>query len=287
MTQNRFFILWIMALLPIIGAACVSPMGNQLAPHYYLLNEDPPQIIELDPAAPAGQRELRRFDLSLPDFGNDGPEGITFVSNNAVRRYGLFGLEKSANGGYFLLAVQSNAALYVFDLPLLDDNDAPIAPIWRVNIPHLTRDASALFYAQGEIWVVGAGDKTLYRLKTKEKDGQAIAQKVYSLDDLPFPAEDVEGLTFLRSGSAILADDKAQTVTRYNDFPACLRRQNCEAVWVNDLSPREPSGAVWDAYAQRLLIVGDEGELFSLSPDGDYLETIFSGEFDLEGVTVR
>jgi hypothetical protein len=283
MLQNRFFIFLITALLPIISVACTSPSP----PRYYLLNEDPPQIIELDPAAPADQRELRRFDLTLPNFGDEGPEGLAFVPNSDVQRYGLFGLEKSSGGGYFLLAVQANATLYVFDAPLPGDDDAQISPIWRVGIPNLTRDASALFYNQGEIWVIGASDKTLYRLKTKEKEGQAIVRNVYSLDNLPFSAEDVEGLTFSTSGSAILADDKAETVTRYNDFPACLLRQDCEAIWVNDVSPREPSGAAWDAYNQRLLIVGDEGELFSLSPDGDYLETIFFGDFDLEGVTVK
>ncbi len=283
MLQNRFFIFLIAALLPIISAACTSPSP----PRYYLLNEDPPQLIELDPAAPANRREVRRFNLTLPNFGNEGPEGLAFVPNSDVQRYGLFGLEKSPGGGYFLLAVQANATLYVFNAPLPNDDAAQLAPVWRVNIPNLMRDASALFYAQGEIWVIGAEDKTLYRLKTKEKDGQAIAQNIYPLNSLPFPAEDIEGLAFITPDSAILADDKTQRVTRYNDFPACLLRQNCEAIWVNDLSPREPSGAAWDAYNRRLLIVSDEGELFSLSPNGDYLQTIFSGEFDLEGVTLK
>ncbi|HEY85011.1 MAG TPA: hypothetical protein G4N96_07880 [Chloroflexi bacterium] len=283
MLKNYSFTLFVVALLMAISAACTSPSP----PRYYLLSENPPRIIELDPAAPADRRETRRFDLTFPPLGDEGPEGIAFVPNSDVQRYGLFGLERSANGGYFLLAVQANAMLYVFDIPLPGDDDAQITPIWRVSIPNLTRDASALFYAQGEIWVIGASDKMLYRLKTKEKAGQAIVRDVYRLDSLPFSAEDVEGLGFLDSGDAILADDGAETVTRYNDFPACLLRQDCEAIWVNDVSPREASGAAWDAYNQRLLIVSDEGELFSLSPDGDYLETIFFGDFDLEGVTVR
>lgn len=265
-----------------------TPTPLPIAVKYYILDEEGAQIIEFDPGVAAEVRATRQFYLNLSYWDNQGPEGLAFVPNADVTRFGLFGLAPSAHGGYFLVTLQQDASLRIFDVPLMNGGGGEAVEMARLKIPTLDKDPVSLYYDQGELWISAADDRSLYQISTQKSDDEIIILDTFNLRQLPFAIKDLEGFAFKEPGVAFFADDETGEVARYDNFPACLKTQTCVRVWVHDLSAMdmEPSGAAWDSVNQRLLIVDDGGAVISLKADGTDFETILTTDYDLEGVTV-
>ncbi len=252
------------------------------AANYYLLGESPPRVVELNRQ---DKRQQRVFILA--GLGADTPEGMSYVPNTDVEQYGLFGLPPSAHGGYFLIVVQRSATLHVFELPLLEPDSGRAQSLRALSIPNLMEDAAGVHYAAGEIWVIASTDQLLYRLGTAATKGNEVAvTAVYDLRRLPDEAADVEGITFSDPNTIFLAEDTSQTVTRYDNFPACLDDASCQPTWSRFYGALEPSGAVWHPLGRELLIVDDEGSLMRFNPETGEAELIFFTSLDLEGITL-
>lgn len=282
-----------LAILLLLGYAnrdsLVGLLPTTTITRYYLLDEETYRLIEIDPTAPLAKRELRHFRLPLPDLGNDGPEGVAFIANSDIQQFQLWNLPPSDHGGYFVVSIQQEGQFYIFDVPLSENQKItrpPATLVGQFTIPGLKRDASAVYYAPAELWAVSAKDEQIYRVKLAP--GQAVESvTVFDVARLPYPMTDVEGFTMRGDGTAFLADDQQRLIVRYDNFPDCLAPQNCERVWWQKISPREPSDLAWDTLAQKLVVVDDRGELFYLSDDGLTAETILRTNYNLEGVTIR
>lgn len=252
---------------------------------YYLLSEQTAEIIELDPN---NLREMRRFRLPLPNAGNAGPEGLTYVSNEDVAAYGLFGLEASVHGGYFLVSVQEDGRVYVVDVPLEERGSGTAVILHSFTIPSLDEDASGLAYQNGTLWIAMAKKQRLYAINTSLIDGEVVVQERYNLKNLPFDANDTEGIIFpdaaWQTDGIFLADDKGRSISLYVNFPACLAPEVCERIWFYETDLVEPSGLAWDHESQRLVVVGDEGQVIRFDIASDDQELIIQLPDDLEGV---
>jgi hypothetical protein len=260
---------------------------SQPTAKYYLLSENPARILEVDPALPQDERVTREFDLKGLKLSDDGLEGIAFISGVDLVRYGYDDfLPPPAESGYFLLVTQQNTRLYVVEAPLSWAAGGPAHLIEAFPILNLDSGASDIYYAEGEIWVTFAEEQRLYHLAPVETSGGLVKLSELNFSRMPVPAGDVEGFTLMESNVAFIGDDAAQRVTRLDNFSDCISNNVCAAAWSRDMAPLEPSGLAWDALNDRLVGVDDEGQLFSLSPDGSSFETMLKTDLDLEGVTV-
>lgn len=273
-----------LALTAWFVAACSLTSG--VSTRYYVLSEKPPRIIEVDPTLSPDERSVRHFDLDVLSLSENGPEGVAFVPNSDIEQFGLPNLPTSAHGGYFLVVTQKNTRLYVLELPLNDSAGELVTVVHDIPILNLASRASDIHYADGQIWITFDEARELYQLKMADTGGQFIESKLLHLDSLSAASADVEGFTLSEPDIAFVADDSAHIVSRYDDFLSCSSDALCTATWSQDVSPREPSGLAWDPIAQKLIVVDDEGDVFSLDGDGNNLETILRTDNDLEGITV-
>lgn len=254
-----------------------------LITYYYLLSEQAAEIIEVNSDQP---RQMRRFQLPSDPIGAERPEGITYVSNDEVTTHGLLGLDASSQGGYFLVSTQEDGMIYVVELPLQEDDSIAVIAT-SFTIPSLDEDASGLAYQNGLLWVAMAKKERLYAVTL---DDDVVVEEQYDLKELPFDAEDTEGIIFPSAGweadAIFLADDKGRSLRLYTDFPACIEAERCEDDWSFDVDPLEASGLAWDEQRQQLVVVGDEGQLMRFDVDADSYELVLQLADDLEGVAV-
>ena len=251
------------------------PTGN-----YYLLNETPPTLIEIDGRT---LQQTRQFPLTAVIGRN--PEGIAFVPNQDVAQYGLYGLPPSPNGGYFIISAQLDGTLHLFDVPLLQPTGTAEERL-VLQVPRLKKDASDLYYRTGELWVVSASEKRIYHLALTATDGEADVVAEYKLKDLYKEFEDVEGMAFGPDGVLYVGDDTGQTVYRFDQFPSCMANKNCPMAWSKYLAGYEPSGLYWDAGRGYLVVVDDNGRLFTLDNETLNPTTLLTTNYDLEGITM-
>lgn len=285
---KRWFVGLMLSIIGLSGCSLTTerPRSSTIlnpAANYYLLGESPPRVVELNRR---DKRQQRAYILL--GLGADTPEGISYVPNADIQQYGLFDLPLSQHGGYFLIVAQQSAILHIFELPLLEPNSGRAESLRALTIPNFTEDASGVYYAAGEIWVIASSDQLLYRLDTAvtEDDNEVAVTAVYNLRRLPHEAADVEGITFSDPDTIFLAQDTSQTVSRYDNFPACLEDASCNPTWRHVYGAIEPSGAVWHPLGRELLIVDDEGSLMRFNPDTGEAELIFFTSLDLEGITL-
>lgn len=283
-------VLWLLYLLCLTGCDTLVTAASgradfDPAAYYYLLNEKPPRVVEINRY---NKREQRTYILSNQSLGKETPEGLAYISNQDVVQYGFFGLSPSEHGGYFLVAAQRSATLHVFELPLLSAaSRREVQSLRRFNIPGLEKDASDLFYAKGEIWLTVARTNQLFRLGTTADENDLVAvTAVYDLSGLPHNPADIEGVTFSNPETVFLAEDRPQRVTRYDNFPACLAEESCQPAWSHVYGELEPSGAIWHDRGRELLIVDDEGALMRFDPESGADELIMYTSLDLEAITL-
>lgn len=263
------------SILWLVGCTSAEETTAQL---YYGLAERRLEVVEINPDTAEIERD---FQLELPDLANKGPEGLEFVSNADVKQYGLFGLKESPHGGYFVVSLQARGLVFVVDAPLTDEESETAELALILEIPGLTRDASALYYEAGTLWVVTSKDEKLYRVNTA--NAFVEVETVYDLSELPL--DDPEGFT-IKQESAAFADDAGDKVVRYDNFPACLSNNNCKKTWEYDFDKVEPSGLTWDDIDQHLVLADDRGRLITMQADGSGAVTILRTDYDWEGVTV-
>ncbi|MEM7117468.1 MAG: hypothetical protein AAF614_33860 [Chloroflexota bacterium] len=268
-----------------IPTAVLEPTKPPTTTFYYLLSERTAEIIEVNPNR---LRQMRRFSVPLPNEGNAGPEGLTFVSNEDVAQFGFFDLDASTNGGYFLVSTQAEGQIYVVDVPLEEDGGGTAVILHDFTIDGLDEDASGLTYHDGILWVAMAKKERLYAVTTDQsiEDDEIEADARYNLKDLPFDAEDIEGIVFQQESTIFLADDKGGMVSLYNDFPTCLEEETCERQWVAHIAPLEPSGLAWDAEQEQLLLVSDDGQLVAIDVAANRQRPIGLLSDDLEGMVL-
>lgn len=278
--------------LPIPNASASPTAENAAAPtplpaepatlsaeFYYLLNEGPASIVEVSTRT---LQQTRTFPLAAVVGLN--PEGIAFVPNADIEQYGFYGLPTSPNGGYFVIATQKDGTLHILDVPLL--NVGSVTELLVLNVPGLKEDASDLFYRPGELWVVSSSEKRIYHLALTATAGEADVVAEYKLKDLFKNFEDVEGLAFGPEGELYIGDDLNQSVYRFDNFPACMAGENCQLAWSKFLQGFEPSGLYWDVAKGYLVIIEDNGRLFSLDNDTLNPNILLTTGYDLEGITM-
>jgi len=264
-----FLILWLVG--------CTNTTQTT-TPFYYSLSERRLEIVEFDPATEA---ITRKFPLILPNLDSKGPEGITFVPNQAIKELGLLGLDESLHGGYFIVSVQKKGQIFVIDIPLTEDEPMATQPILTLEVPGLGRDASALFYSTGILWVMTAKDMTLFEINITNVPIEVIA--THDLSELAL--HDPEG--FAQNGSiTYFADDAEQFVVGYADFPACLISQACQVAWGYEFDDMEPSGLAWDTTHEQLIMVDDQGRLVTIPIDKSDYKVLLHTDDDWEGVTM-
>jgi hypothetical protein len=252
------------------------PTGN-----YYLLDETPPTLIEVDGRT---LQQVRTFPLTAVVGRN--PEGIAFVPNSDVEQYGLYGLPPTANGGYFVISAQRDGTLHFFDVPLLNPQGGTPQERLVLEVPRLKEDASDLFYRAGELWVLSSSEKRIYHLALTATEGKADVVEEYKLKDLYDDFEDAEGFALGPDGEVYIGDDTGQTVYRFDNFPACMADENCPMAWSKYLAGYEPSGLYWDVEKGYLVVVDDNGRLFTLDNNTLAPTTLLTTRYDLEGITM-
>lgn len=265
------------AVLPTLASVGFNP-----ADYYYLLNERPPTLLAI-------HRDTLQLHQEYPldELDKVSPEGLTIVTNAQLAQTPLFGLPPSQNGGYFLISSQAKGDIFVFDVPLAESDPRPVSPVLDITISDLKKDASAVTFFGGQVWVTAASDKKLFLLASelgKKDKGEVVAE--YDLSDLPEKTPDTEGIAWLDEDSIVLADDLSAHLVRYDNFPACLEEKECTAGWVQQFNDLEPSGIAWDEEKQLLLVVDDEGILFALDEYGQGARNLFQIGYDLEDVAV-
>lgn len=267
------------AVPPTAVSATVPPVSaaSPTTGHYYLLNESPPMIVEVNSQT---LQEVRTFTLD----GITHPEGIAFVPNVDVAQYGLFGLPPATNGGYFLIAIQPDATVHVFDVPLLGAGNGRASALMVLDVKGLKEDASDLYYHDGQLWLLASTERKVYQLGLTAEDGRIPTIESYKFKDLDKDLGDMEGMTFDPNGLFYMADDLGKTMYRFDFFPACTAT-DCDPAWTKYEAQLEPSGLLWDARLQKLLIVDDEGQIFSMDEDGQNGTIILDTSYDLEGIT--
>lgn len=257
-------------------------VGFNPADYYYLLNERPPTLLAI-------HRDTLQLHQEYPldELDKVSPEGLTIVTNTQLAQTPLFGLPPSQNGGYFLVSSQAKGDIFVFDVPLAENDPRPVSPVLDITISDLKKDASAVTFFGGQVWVTAASDKKLFLLASelgKKEKGEVVAE--YDLSDLPEKTPDTEGLVWLDEDSIVLADDLSAHLVRYDNFPACLEEKECTAGWVQQFNDLEPSGVAWDEEKRLLIVVDDEGVLFGLDEYGQGARNLFQIGYDLEDVAV-
>ena len=260
----------------LVGCTSTEQTNTQL---YYGLAEQRLQVVEINSGTGDIKREL---SLDLPDLENKGPEGLTFVANPDINQYGLFGLEESPHGGYFLVSIQASGLILVVDAPLTDEEAEQAEVELILAIPGLSRDASSLYYEDGILWVVTSKDQGLFKISTANPSVEV--QTWYDLSDLPI--NDPEGFVIYQD-VAVFADDSGDQVLRYDNFPACLANNECQETWRYEFEKKvEPSGLAWDEARQQLVLADDRGRIITMRPDGSDEKTLLRTENDWEGVTI-
>lgn len=260
----------------------VAPVGFNPADYYYLLNERPPTILAIH------RDTLQLYqEYPLDELDKVSPEGLTIVTNAQLAQTPLFGLPPAENGAYFLISSQAKGDIFVFDVPLAESDPRPVSPLLDITFSDLKKDASAVTFFGGQLWVTAASDETLFLLASeldKKEKGEVLEE--YDLSDLAEKAPDTEGLAWLDSDSIVLADDLSAHLVRYDNFPACLEEKACTAGWIQAFNDLEPSGIAWDEEKRLLLVVDDEGVLFGLDEYGQGARNLFQIGYDLEDVAV-
>lgn len=269
-------------LTPVLPTSTPAASGFNPADYYYLLNERPPTILAIH----RDTFELYQ-EYPLDELDKVSPEGLTIVTNDQLAQTPLFGLPPAENGGYFLISSQAKGDIFVFDVPLAENAPRPVSPLLDITFSGLKKDASAVTFFGGQVWVTAASDETLFLVASElDKKDKGEVLEEYDLSDLAEKAPDTEGLAWLDSDSIVLADDLSAHVVRYDNFPACLEEKACTAGWIQVFNDLEPSGVAWDEEKRLLLVVDDEGVLFGLDEYGQGARNLFQIGYDLEDVAV-
>ncbi|UCF03705.1 MAG: hypothetical protein JSV14_08800 [Deltaproteobacteria bacterium] len=140
----------------------------------------------------------RVFDLEpwLSGYGNEGLEGLTFISNNG-----------DAEGGRFYVGIQATGEIFIFSLPILSSfTDNTVTFVGNFTPENQMQDLSGLYYCLRNDILYGIYD-SFNVLVAMNTDGT-------SLKEWQLPGNDQEGFAIGDNGLVYVAED-VDEVWRY------------------------------------------------------------------------
>ncbi len=246
---------------------------------YILLSERPPAFLQIDPSQGT---LLAEAALPIPDYENQGPEGIAFLPNAEAQRMGL---DAASGAGYLLVTVQVHAQLYIFDWHPTNG----VQLVKQLALPGIKDDIAALQYRDGTLWAMATSERKLHQFDLQQLlAGDPATQPVYNLKPLAFKTKDIEGLFMQPDGTGLLANDSANQLIFVAEFPACATTQTCQPT---DTLKKidQPSDVGWDASsAQYVYVSRNNGtsRVYTLDPTTKDSSLLYESDYDLEGIVV-